>query len=56
MFEKFLHIDPKINYLPEYDIKSESGISGVKALMYEGAEFEGKKSAVCAHIGFPETT
>ncbi len=55
MFEKFLHIDPKINYLPEYDIKSESGISGVKALMYEGAEFEGKKSAVFAHIGFPET-
>ena len=54
MFKNFLEINPKINYLPEYDIKSETGISGVKALMYEGAEYNGKKSAVFAHIGFPE--
>ncbi len=52
--EKFLHNLPKIEYLPSYNPKPETGWRGIKALWYEGARYEGKLTKVFAYIGFPE--
>lgn len=54
MFKKFLDINPKIFPAPEYDIKPEAEWYGVKAMLYEGAEFGGKKTRVFAYYGYPE--
>lgn len=54
MFKKFLDITPKFTLTPDYDIKPEADWYGVKAMMYEGTEFNGKKTKVFAYFGYPE--
>ena len=54
MFTKFLNITPKVNLIPEYDLKPETDWCGIKALWFEGAEYKGKKTRVFAHIGYPQ--
>lgn len=50
----YLHIVPKIEYMPSYDPKPETGWDGVKALWYQGADYQGKPTKVFAYIGFPK--
>ena len=52
--EEFYNIYPRIQPLPEYDMKPDSIYHGIKAFFYDGADYKGKKTKVFAHIGFPE--
>ena len=54
MLEQYLSINPKVEYLPEYNPKAETGWEGVKALWYECAKYEGKPTKVFAYIGYPD--
>lgn len=50
----YLHISPKVTYIPSYDPKPETGWQGVRACWYEGAPYQGKPTKVFAYIGYPE--
>ncbi|MBO5069775.1 MAG: hypothetical protein J6C37_05370 [Roseburia sp.] len=52
--ENFCEIEPKVQYIPEYDPKPSTAWYGIKALWYEGAAYQGKKTKVFAYIGYPE--
>lgn len=54
MIEKYLHVIPKVEYLPDYNPVASTGWQGVEALWYEGAEYKGKPTKVFAYIGYPE--
>lgn len=54
MIEKYLHVIPKVEYLPDYNPVACTGWQGVEALWYEGAEYKGKPTKVFAYIGYPE--
>ena len=53
--KEMLDINPRVQYLPEYDMKPDTDWYGIKALCYDGADYKGKKTKVFAHIGYPET-
>lgn len=50
----FCYVNPRIQHLPEYDMKPDSVWSGIKAIFYDGANYKGQKTKVFAHIGFPK--
>lgn len=50
----FYDIIPQVHYIPEFDMKPGNDWYGVKALWYEGAEYQGQKTKVFALIGYPE--
>ena len=52
--EKYIHRTPKIEYIPSYDPKQETGWNGIKALLYEGAKYKEKPTKVFAYIGMPK--
>ena len=52
--EDFCSVNPRIQYLPEYDMKPETDWYGIKAFFYDGADYDGKKTKVFAHIGYPQ--
>lgn len=52
--DKYFHVSPQVHYLSEYDMKEATEWYGVKALWYEGALYQGKKTRVFAMIGYPE--
>lgn len=52
---KILNIIPRVQYLPEYDMKPDTDWYGIKALCYDGMDFKGKKTKVFAHIGYPHS-
>lgn len=54
MMEKYLHVTPKVEYLPDYNTVASTGWQGVEALWYEGAQYKGKPTKVFAYIGYPE--
>ncbi len=54
MFANFLNITPKVEFMPDYDMKPETNCYGVKALCFEGAEYRGKKTKVFCYIGYPK--
>ena len=53
MIEEYLDIIPQMEYLPSYNPKPETGWTGIKALWYEGAKYQGKPKKVFAYIGYP---
>lgn len=52
--QEYLHITPKMEFMPLYNPKPETGWQGVKALWYEGASYQGKPTKVFAYIGYPQ--
>lgn len=52
--EKYLDIVPEVKYVPTFDPKEETGWQGVKAICFEGAPYQGKRTKVFGYIGFPE--
>lgn len=52
--EEFCYINPRIQYLPEYDIKIDIEWSSIKTFFYDGADYKGEKTKVFAHMGFPK--
>ena len=52
--ETSLTASPKVTYIPDYDPKGSTGWAGIKALWYEGAEYQGKPTKVFAYIGYPK--
>lgn len=52
--DKYLDVSPQVHYLPEYDMKVSTEWYGVKALWYEGAMYQGRKTKVYALLGYPE--
>lgn len=56
MFRKYLDINPKVFWMPDYDLKKETDWYGIKALKYEGIEYKEQKTAVFAYIGYPENS
>ena len=52
VFDKFLDINPRLEYFQEFDPIGE--YQGIKVLAYDGADYLGKHTKVFAHIGFPE--
>ncbi len=42
-----------MEYLPAFHPRSTTGWQGIKALWYEGAEYQGRPTKVFAYIGFP---
>ena len=45
---------PQVHYIPKFDMKPGNDWYGVKALWFEGAEYQGQKTKVFALIGYPE--
>ncbi len=54
--EKYVNITPKMEYIPSYNPKPETGWQGVQALWYEGATYKGRPTKVFAYIGFPDVS
>lgn len=59
MINGYLGINPKVTELPQYnpDSNPESGVnswSDIKAITYDGATINGKKTKIFAYIGFPK--
>ena len=54
MIEKYLHMFPKVEYLPNYNPADSTGWQGVEALWYEGPEYKGRPTKVFAYIGYPK--
>ena len=54
MLTDFCAIVPRWEYLPDFNPKPSTGWHGVRALWYEGAPYEGKRTKVFAYIGYPE--
>ena len=52
--EEYLQVLPKEKYIPAFDPKASTGWQGIKALWYEGAEYQGKPTKVFAYIGYPQ--
>ncbi len=57
-FDTFLHTTPAVTPLPDFAPRSlgdgENKFEHIKAIAYEGAPYNGKKTKVFAYIGFPE--
>lgn len=49
--KSYLSVVPEVKYYPGYD---PAGKGNIRALTYEGAEIDGKKTKVFAYIGYPE--
>lgn len=54
MVEQYLHVMPKVEYLPDYDPVPDTGWDGVRTLWYEGAKYKEHATKVFAYIGYPE--
>ena len=57
MFDELFGINPRIQYYPGYDTKGEYDgldLSGIKAISFDSVDYEGRKTKVFAHIGYPE--
>lgn len=55
--EKFLEIQPKVEFYPALETKGEAkerDLSGIKVLSYEGAPLKGQPTKVFAHLGYPK--
>lgn len=54
MFRQFLHLQPQVTAMPDYDIKPEAAWYGVKAMKYEGVTYKGKKTEIFSYFGYPQ--
>lgn len=53
-FQDFYTRMPEKKFLPKYDPKLSTAWHGIKALWYEGAVYQGKRTKVFAYIGYPK--
>ena len=52
--DEYLQVLPESSYLSAFDPKPSTGWQGIKALWYEGAQYQGKRTKVFAYIGYPQ--
>ena len=50
----FCNVKMVAHYIPDYDMQESTPWYGIKALWYEGAKYQGKKTKVFALIGYPK--
>ena len=53
LLEDYCYVLPRIQNFPEYDMKPNTEWFGIKSICYDGADYNGKKTKVFAHIGYP---
>ena len=56
MFSEFLNTTPKVEFMPDYDLKPETDWYGVKALYFEGAKYKDNKTKVFCYMGYPKNS
>ena len=54
--DTYCNVQPKVQYIPEFDPKESTPWHGIKALWYEGAPYQGKRTKVFAYMGYPNMT
>lgn len=52
--EEFCCVNPRVQALPDYDIKLDGAWGDIQTFFYDGADYQGKKTKVFAHMGFPK--
>lgn len=54
IFWELCNVQPRFQYLPEFDPKPNTAWYGIKALWFEGTAYSGQKTKVFAYIGYPK--
>ena len=56
-FTRLLSKRPRVVHYPQWDTSGERNglrLDGIKTLSYDGADYQGKRTKVFAHMGYPE--